>query len=41
MGEYAKRTADDEIATELDGVTPTGDIVLTGNALKLTSRLFI
>lgn len=35
MGEYAKRTADDEIATETDGVTPTGDIVLTGNALNL------
>lgn len=35
MGEYAKRTADDEIATEADGFTPTGDIVLTGNALNL------
>lgn len=35
MGEYAKRTADDEVATELDGTTPTGDIVLTGNALNL------
>jgi len=35
MGEYAKRTAENEIATELDGVTPTGDIVLTGNALNL------
>lgn len=35
MGEYAKRTADDEIATETDGTTPTGDIVLTGNALNL------
>jgi len=35
MGEYAKRTADNEIATELDGFTPTGDIVLTGNALNL------
>ena len=35
MGEYAKRTANDEIATELDGTTPTGDIVLTGNALNL------
>jgi len=35
MAEYAKRTADNEIATELDGVTPTGDIVLTGNALNL------
>ncbi|WP_040252319.1 porin [Psychroserpens mesophilus] len=35
MGEYAKRTADNEIATELDGVTPTGDVVLTGNALNV------
>ncbi|WP_179009165.1 porin [Winogradskyella forsetii] len=43
MGEYAKRTADDEIATELDGTTildidgePGPDyIVLTGNALNL------
>ena len=35
MGEYANRTADDEIATEVDGITPTGDIVLTGNALNL------
>ena len=35
MGEYAKRTADDEIATEADGTTPTGDLVLTGNALNL------
>ncbi|MBC3846038.1 porin [Winogradskyella echinorum] len=35
MGEYAKRTAGDEIATEADGTTPTGDIVLTGNALNL------
>ncbi|MBT8244284.1 MAG: porin [Winogradskyella sp.] len=35
MGEYAKRTATNEIATEADGVTPTGDVVLTGNALNL------
>lgn len=35
MGEYAKRTADNEIATELDGITPTGNVVLTGNALNL------
>jgi len=34
MGEYAKRTADRPIATELDG-TPTGDVVLTGNAVNL------
>jgi hypothetical protein len=35
MGEYVKRTAANEIATEADGVTPTGDVVLTGNALNL------
>lgn len=35
MGEYAKRTADSEIATEINGTTPTGDVVLTGNALNL------
>lgn len=35
MGEFANRTAGNEIATELDGTTPTGDIVLTGNALNL------
>ena len=35
MGEYAKRTADEIIATEADGSTPTGDVVLTGNALNL------
>ena len=35
MGEYAKRTADSAIATEADEVTPTGDVVLTGNALNL------
>lgn len=35
MGEYAKRTADDPIATEIDGTTPTGDVVLTGNAVNL------
>ena len=35
MGEYAKRSAGNEIATEADGITPTGDIVLTGNALNL------
>jgi len=34
MGEYANRTADDVIATQADG-TPTGDVVLTGNALNL------
>jgi hypothetical protein len=35
MGEYAKRTADNEIATDVDGITRTGDVVLTGNALNL------
>ncbi|WP_033957377.1 porin [Psychroserpens jangbogonensis] len=35
MGEYAQRTANDEIATEIDGTTPTGDVVLTGNAINL------
>ncbi|WP_298899509.1 porin [uncultured Psychroserpens sp.] len=35
MGEYAKRTADDPVAVDVDGTTPTGDIVLTGNALNL------
>jgi len=35
MGEYANRSADEAIATEADGTTPTGDIVLTGNALNL------
>ncbi|WP_431132588.1 porin [Psychroserpens mesophilus] len=35
MGEYAKRTAEDEIATEIDEITPTGDVVLTGNAINL------
>lgn len=35
MGEYAKRSADDEIATEADGITPTGDIVLTGSAVNV------
>jgi hypothetical protein len=35
MGEYAKRTADAPVALDTDGVTPTGDIVLVGNALNL------
>lgn len=35
MGEYAKRTADAPVAIDIDGVTPTGDIVLVGNALNL------
>ncbi|WP_242120787.1 porin [Aestuariivivens sediminicola] len=37
MGEYAKRTADEPVATELDGITPTPEehIVLTGKALNL------
>jgi len=35
MGEYAKRTAEDEIATEADAMTPTGALVLTGSAINL------
>ncbi|AUP79027.1 porin [Flavivirga eckloniae] len=35
MAEYAKRTADDPVATEIDGITTTGDIVLTGSAVNL------
>ena len=34
MGEYAKRTAKDPVAIDVDG-TPTGDVVLTGDALNL------
>ncbi len=34
MGEYAKRTAKDPVAIDIDG-TPTGDVVLTGDALNL------
>ncbi|MEM7187867.1 MAG: porin, partial [Bacteroidota bacterium] len=34
MGEYAKRDADDPIALEADGVTPTGDIVRTGSSFN-------
>jgi hypothetical protein len=34
MGEYASRSAENAIAIDLDG-TPTGDIVLTGNAVNL------
>ncbi|AUC75098.1 porin [Olleya sp. Bg11-27] len=34
MGEYAKRDADQPIAIDSDGITPTGDIVLTGNAVN-------
>jgi hypothetical protein len=34
MGEYAKRTAEDPVAIDIDGTT-TGDIVLTGSALNL------
>lgn len=35
MGEYAKRTAEAPVAIDTDDLTPTGDIVLTGNALNL------
>ena len=34
MGEYAKRTAENPVAIDLDGTT-TGDIVLTGSAVNL------
>jgi hypothetical protein len=34
MGEYAKRTAKDPLATDIDG-SLTGDVVLTGDALNL------
>ncbi|WP_168731234.1 porin [Robertkochia marina] len=36
MGEYAKRTADDPVATNLDG-TATGDVVWVGDGLNLMS----
>jgi hypothetical protein len=35
MGEYANRSAKDAIAVGLDGITPTGDVVLTGEAINL------
>ncbi|SEP71799.1 Phosphate-selective porin O and P [Hyunsoonleella jejuensis] len=35
MGEYAKRTADAPVALDIDGITPTGDVVLVGSALNL------
>ncbi len=35
MGEYAKRDTDQAIAVDTDGITPTGDIVLIGNAVNL------
>ncbi|OUS01384.1 porin [Flavobacteriales bacterium 33_180_T64] len=35
MGEYAKRTADNPAAIDIDDTTPTGDVVLAGNALNL------
>ena len=34
MGEYAKREADQPIAIDSDGITPTGAIVLTGSAIN-------
>jgi phosphate-selective porin OprO/OprP len=34
MSEYAMRDADDAVALDIDGTTPTGDIVLTGNAFN-------
>lgn len=40
MGEYAHRTADEDVAVNLDG-TPTGDVVTTGDGLNLqTAYLF-
>lgn len=35
MAEYANREAEDPIAIDVDGVTPTGAMVLTGNAVNL------
>lgn len=35
MGEYANRDASDVIAYNIDGITPTGDAVKTGNSLNL------
>ncbi|WP_223551333.1 porin [Aestuariivivens sp. NBU2969] len=35
MGEFANRTADEALATDVDGITLTEDFVLTGNALNL------
>ncbi|MDC3399872.1 OprO/OprP family phosphate-selective porin [Schleiferiaceae bacterium] len=40
MAEYANRTAANPIAVELDG-TPTGDIVLVGNAYNFAAGYFI
>lgn len=41
MGEYAKRDAKNPIALQIDGITPTGDMVKTGNSLNLqTGYLF-
>ena len=35
MAEYANRDADNPIALDTDGTTPTGDVVLVGNAINL------
>ncbi|WP_282069190.1 porin [Olleya namhaensis] len=35
MVEYANRDADNPIALDTDGTTPTGDVVLVGNAINL------
>ncbi|WP_272021759.1 porin [Olleya namhaensis] len=37
MAEYANRDADNPIALDTDGTTPTGDVVLVGNAINLQS----
>lgn len=35
MAEYANRDADNPIALDTEGTTPTGDVVLVGNAINL------
>ncbi|TYP77178.1 porin [Aquimarina intermedia] len=35
MGEFAHRDAEDAVAVQEDGITPTGDVVNVGNALSL------
>ncbi|SFI84813.1 porin [Olleya namhaensis] len=35
MAEYANRDTDNPIALDTDGTTPTGDVVLVGNAINL------
>ncbi len=40
MGEYAHRSAADPIALDVDSTTPTGDVVLIGNAINLQAGYF-